>query len=139
MQQQLETKPVGDPVALARRLAFACLERKAEDVLAVDARGLTSFADTFVVASGGSDRQVRAITDSVLEAARTLGEHVIGKEGYDEGRWVLIDLADVVVHVFQADVREHYDLERLWEDAPRIELDGTLGDGPAAAEVEQAR
>ncbi|MDJ0789446.1 MAG: ribosome silencing factor [Myxococcota bacterium] len=139
MQQQLETKPEGDAIALARRLAEACLERKAQDVLAVDARGLTSFADTFVVASGGSDRQVRAITDSVLEAARALGENVIGKEGYEEGRWVLIDLADVIVHVFQADVREHYDLERLWEDAPRIDLDGVPGDKPAAAEAEQAR
>ena len=139
MQQELETKQDNDAVALARRLAEACLERKAEDVLAVDARGLTSFADTFVVASGGSDRQVRAIADSVLEAARGLGERVIGSEGYEEGRWVLIDLADVIVHVFQADVREHYDLERLWEDAPRIALDGAAGGEPAPAEVEQAR
>jgi len=144
MQQQPETPSPGGGQPLARHLAEACLERKADDVIAFDARGLSSFADFFVIASGGSDRQVRAITDSVVEAARKAGERVLGKEGYEEGRWVLIDLAEVIVHVFQADVREHYDLERLWADAPRMSLDGQPGaaaDAEAAdeSEAEQAR
>ena len=106
----------------SRGIAEAALDRKAKDVLALDVRGLTSFADSFVLASGSSDRQVRAIADAILEATRASGDAPLGVEGYDEGRWVLIDLNDVVVHVFLEEVREHYDLERLWGDAAIVEF-----------------
>ena len=100
------------------RLAQAALDRKARDVVALDVRGLTSVTDVFLIASGDSDRQVRAIADAVLETCRAGGEAALGLEGYDEGRWVLIDLNDLIVHVFVDDVRRYYDLERLWCDAP---------------------
>jgi ribosome-associated protein len=65
---------------------------------------------------------VRSVADAVLEVSKEMGRSPLGVEGYDEGRWVLIDLNEVVVHVFQEEVREYYDLERLWGDAPPIEL-----------------
>ena len=105
----------------ARRLVEAALDRKARDVVALDVRELTSFADTFVLATGTSDRHVRSVADAVVEAGREVGLETLGVEGQEEGRWVLIDLNEVVVHVFRAEVREHYDLDRLWADAPRME------------------
>ncbi len=95
----------------------AALDTKAEDVVALDVRELASFADAFVVATGRSDRQVRAIAESIERALAERGERPIGVEGVDEGRWVLIDLADVIVHVFQPATRADYDIERLWSDA----------------------
>lgn len=106
----------------ARHLAAAALGRKAENVVALDVRDVTSFADTFLLASGTSDRHVRSVADAVMEAARAEGRKPLGVEGQDDGRWVLIDLGDVVVHVFQREVRDYYDLDRLWGDAPRIDL-----------------
>jgi ribosome-associated protein len=100
----------------------AALDVKAEDVVALDVGGLSSFADVFVVCTGRSDRQVRAIAESIEKAAKRAGAPALGVEGYAEGVWVLIDLDDVIVHVFTPDAREHYDIERLWSDAPRIPL-----------------
>jgi ribosome-associated protein len=106
----------------ARRLAEAALDRQAEQVVALDVGGLTSFADAFVIATAASDRQARAVADAVVTSAKSAGEAVLGVEGYEDGRWILIDAGDVVVHVFIREAREHYDLDRLWRDAPRIEL-----------------
>jgi ribosome-associated protein len=106
----------------AAYIAEAAVDRNATDVVALDVSGCTSFADVFVIASGTSDRNVRAIADSITEAAAKQGAKPLGVEGYNEGRWVLIDLDDVIVHVFQRSVREDYDLERLWSDAPRLEI-----------------
>lgn len=106
----------------ARRLAEVALDRNAEDVVALAVGELTSFADAFVIATAGSDRQARAVADAVVESAKSTGETMLGVEGYEDGRWILIDGGDVVVHVFVRDAREHYDLERLWSDAPRIAL-----------------
>lgn len=110
-------------VVRAREIAAAARERKAEDVVVLDVRGVASFADTFVFASGRSDRQVRAIADAICEALARHGEKPLGVEGHDEGRWVLIDFGDVIVHVFQPDVRAHYDIERLWSDAAVMPID----------------
>ncbi len=107
----------------ARVLANAALDRKAEDLLALDMRGLTSLADTFLIASGSSDRQVRAIADSIEDAARAAGIRALGIEGLEECRWVLLDFGDAIFHVFQQDARGHYDLERLWADAPRLDVE----------------
>lgn len=105
-----------------RRLVDAMLERKGEDVVVLDVSDVTSFADTFIIATGRSERNVQAIVDAVVEAARTGGEEPLGVEGYDEGRWVLVDLADVIVHVFVHEAREEYQLERLYSDALPVEL-----------------
>jgi ribosome-associated protein len=104
----------------AREYAEAALDRKAEDVVALDVAGLSSFTDVFVIASGTSDRHVKAVADAVVERAARLGRRPLGLEGYEGGEWVLIDLDDVVVHVFRQAKREEYDLERLWGDAPTV-------------------
>lgn len=103
-------------------VAEAALDKKAERLIALDVRELTSYADTFVLATGTSDRHVRSIADGIAEAARAHEDERLGTEGYDEARWILIDLGDVIVHVFRAEVREEYDLERLWSDAPVIDV-----------------
>src|SRR5262249_58293983 len=104
----------------ARQYAEAALDRKAEDVVALDVATLTSFTDAFVIATGTSDRHVKSVADAIVERAHQLGHAPLGVEGYEGGEWVLIDLDDVVVHVFRAEKREHYDLERLWADAPML-------------------
>ena len=109
-------------VRRATPIALAALEKKAQDLVALDVHEVSSVADTFVLVTGTSDRHTRSIADAILEAVRTSGEKPLGVEGYDEGRWVLIDLNEVVVHIFQEEVREYYDLERLWSDAPAIEV-----------------
>jgi ribosome-associated protein len=103
-------------------IASAALDKKAQQLVALDVHDVTSVADTFILVTGTSDRHARSIADGIIEQVREAGEKPIGVEGYDEGRWVLIDLGDVIVHVFQAEVREAYDLERLWSDAPPLEL-----------------
>ncbi len=105
-------------------VAEAALDRKAEDVVALDVRKLTPFADTFIIATGTSDRHARSIADAITEAMAKRGEKPLGTEGHEEGRWVLIDLDDVIVHVFQDEVRRKYDLERLWSDAPALDVAG---------------
>jgi ribosome-associated protein len=103
-------------------IAEAAQELKAERVVALDVREISSFADTFILATGTSDRHVRSIADSIQLALKAHGERPIGVEGYNEGRWVLIDCADTIVHLFQQEIRDHFDLERLWSDATAIEL-----------------
>ena len=109
----------------ALRIAEAARERLAEDVVALDVREAVSFADTFVVATGRSDRHVQSIGDGIAEALAQSGEKPLGIEGYQEGRWLLMDFSDVIVHVFQADVRRHYDLERLWSEATPLDVSET--------------
>jgi ribosome-associated protein len=106
----------------ARLVAEAARDKLAEEIVALDVRQAVSFADTFIVATGRSDRHVRAIGDAIAEALARAGEKPLGVEGLEEGRWLLMDLGDVIVHVFQPDVRRHYDLERLWSDATPIDL-----------------
>ncbi|MFM7141012.1 MAG: ribosome silencing factor [Alphaproteobacteria bacterium] len=115
-----------DPTrALADGCAAAALDKKATDVVLLDVRGLTSIVDWFVIASGRSDTQVRAIAESVEEACRGLGRRPLWVEGLRHGQWVLLDYGDVVVHVFYGPVREFYDLERLWAKAPRVDVEPT--------------
>lgn len=102
--------------------ARAAAEKGAEDVLILEVAGVLSVVDEFVVASAANDRQVRAVVD---EVERKVAEAGLAKplrvEGRDERKWVLLDYGDVVVHVFLREVREYYELERLWSDVPRIE------------------
>lgn len=121
----------------AQLIADAALDRKATDVIALDVREIASFTDTFVFATGGSDRQVRAISDAIADALREAGDKPLGVEGYEDGSWILIDANDVIVHVFRGDTRKHYDLERLWSDAPAIPV-AEASDLAAADGSEQA-
>jgi ribosome-associated protein len=107
------------------RIVEAALDRKAEEPVVLDVRQLTAYADTFIILSGRSDRQVRSIAEAVIHALKANGEQPLGVEGLEEGNWVLIDCNDAIVHVFDPETRESYDLERLWRDAPRLVLDIT--------------
>ena len=111
-----------DGLEKARIAAEAALGRVGRDLVVLDVHELVSFADLLVIVSAGSDRQVRAIAEAIDAALALRGVHPLGIEGAAEGRWVLMDYADVIVHVFQAEVRRHYDLERLWSDAPQLGL-----------------
>jgi len=102
-----------------RRAVEAALERKAHDVTVLDLRGISSATDFFVVASGTSDVQVKAIAEHVLDELRKEGERADHVEGLTGGRWVLLDYIDLVVHVFHPQARAFYQLENLWGDAPR--------------------
>lgn len=103
--------------------AEAAAEKKAEDIVVLDVVATLVITSYFVVATGRNDRQVRTIADEVEDTLReTAGIKPIGREGEREGRWVLLDFGEVVVHVFQPDEREFYRLEKLWADAPRVAL-----------------
>ena len=106
----------------AKIAAEAAIALKATDPVAIDVHELVSFADVFVILTGRSNRHVGAIAEAISKALSRRGEKPLGIEGLREGRWVLMDLTDVIVHVFQEEVRSHYDLERLWSDAPRLDL-----------------
>jgi len=105
--------------ALAKRIADLVLEKKAKDVIILDVRGMTSYADYFVLASGESERQVSAMAENTVTQLKSEGFLTVGSEGYETGRWVLVDFGEVVAHLFYEEVRGFYDLEGLWADAPR--------------------
>jgi ribosome-associated protein len=102
--------------------ARVLLDRKAVDLVILEVKNLSSFTDYFLICSGRSDRQVQAIASHLEEKLGLEGIHPLGVEGKREGRWILMDYGEVIVHVFYQPVREFYDLERLWSEAPRVEL-----------------
>ena len=118
------------PVALM--VAKAGLAKKAEDVTVLDVRGLTGYADYFVVMTADSDRQASAIADHVEQTMKASGVSKVGVEGYETGRWILIDYGDVVVHVQHEEERQFYALERLWRDCPLVELPESVTSGREA-------
>ncbi len=109
---------------VARLAAELALERKATDVVLLDLRTLSSATDFFVIASGGTDVQVRAIADAVVEGLEKIDVRINHVEGYPGRRWVLIDCIDVVIHVFLEELRDFYSLERLWGDAGLEKVEG---------------
>ena len=108
------------PRAMADLVVDAASDKKAEDILVLNVSEVTTIADLFVIVSGRGERQVQAIADEIVEKAKAAGRQPVGIEGYSAGRWVLIDLGDVVVHAFVPEERELYRLERLWGDAPVV-------------------
>jgi ribosome-associated protein len=104
------------------RAVRAALDKKALDVVVLDLRGTPAFTDFFVLCSGMSQRQVKAIADSVEEALRAAKVRPAHIEGYDRAEWILMDFFSFIVHVFTPQTREFYSLERLWGDAERIEV-----------------
>lgn len=101
----------------------AALGKKALLPVLIDVSGMASYTDFLGIVSGRSDRQVEAIAEGIREAMAARGRRVIGHEGTGGGRWTLLDFGDIVIHVFHHPVREFYDLEGLWIDAPRVKLD----------------
>ena len=102
------------PLQLSRLIADAAAEKKARGVVRLDIRQKTSIADYFVICEGDTDRQVRAITDSIIAACKARGLRPLRIAGYEEGSWVVLDFATVIVHVFFPGERSYYDLESLW-------------------------
>jgi ribosome-associated protein len=110
------------------QLAITCAsEKKATDMIALDLRQIASFAEYFVIASGANQRQVQAISDEIEEQLKKqLSTRPVRIEGYSSAEWVLMDYGDFIVHIFNKEAREFYDLERLWRDAVKITLPDDL-------------
>jgi len=94
---------------------------KSTDVLAMDLRGISPITDMTVIATGTSDRQMRAVADALLEYGKKVGRRPMGFAGRESAVWIVIDFVDVVFHIFARPYRDYYDLELLWGDAPKIE------------------
>lgn len=112
-------QPAQDSLPLARAVVSAAADKKADNILLLDLRGLSSVADYFVVCSGASERQLRAIADGIedqIHNAFDVSAHHI--EGMSGGGWILVDYGDVVVHIFSPSLRTYYNLEALWAKAP---------------------
>lgn len=122
--KEVNRGPAGEELAhLCVRLAA---EMKAVDPVVLDLRGLSPFTDFFVIVSGRSDRQVKAIVDELTVGLKHSGVKLIGVEGASKHEWVIVDASDVVVHVFYGPIRSRYDLESLWADAPTLDLSEDL-------------
>ena len=100
----------------------ASLKRKAKNLTILNVKEVSSFADYFIICSGTSDRQVQSISASIRENLKEYGIIALGIEGESLGKWVLMDYEDVIIHVFYEPIREFYDIERLWPDAPRMDV-----------------
>lgn len=107
-----------------KKMVQAALALHAEDITVLDLQKLASFSDFFVICSGTSDRQVQAIADAIEKAMGHFGARLLGKEGYVQGQWILLDYGDVVAHIFYPAVRELYQIEKLWADAPKLQCVG---------------
>jgi ribosome-associated protein len=119
-----------DILTLAGELAA---DRKAQEIVGLDLRGLVGFADYFLICSGRTDRQAKAIHDAIHQGLKQrLGLLPRRVEGFTEGRWILMDYLDVVVHIFVPETREHYRLEQLWGEAPKLEVAEAEPEQPVA-------
>ena len=109
-------------IDLAKAAASAAEDKLATKIVALDVSEQLALTDIFLLASAPNDRQVNAIVDSIEDKLREMGVKPVRREGERDGRWVLIDFADIVVHVQHEEERSYYQLERLWKDCPAIEL-----------------
>ena len=120
-------------VELAELAAEAAADKLASDIIAYDVSEQLVITDVFLLCSAANDRQVRAIVDAIEDKLRKAGARPVRREGEREGRWVLLDYLDIVIHVQHAEERTYYALERLWKDCPRVQLPepvGAAGPGP---------
>lgn len=108
---------------LVKYFAEIADDKKAQDIVILKIKGISIIADYFIICHGNSEKQVQAIADALKEAAEKKELEVKRMEGYDQARWVLVDLGDVIAHVFHKDERDYYQLEKLWGDAPRYTLE----------------
>jgi len=117
-------------VAIAKEFALAAAKiadgRHCSNIVVLDLRGKSPATDYFVIATGTSDRQMRAVADEICEAAKEDAIQRFGRAGYEQARWILLDFIDVVIHIFDREYRDYYDLELLWGDAERLKWDKSL-------------
>ena len=119
--QRRQKEKVSDATkAFALAAAKVAAERHCSDITVLDLRGKSPATDYFVIATGTSDRQMRTVADEICEAAREQGLQRFGRAGYEQARWILLDYVDVVIHIFDSEYRDYYDLELLWGDADRL-------------------
>jgi ribosome-associated protein len=123
MQQVKKKHQKKNGKELAKLCIRAALEKKAENPVLIDVSKLCSFTDFFVILTGRSTRHVQSLAEAIEAELRSKRLSPSNAEGLQEGIWVLLDYSDVVVHIFYAETRKFYDIERLWHDAPRIPLD----------------
>jgi ribosome-associated protein len=121
------------PLQLSRLIANAAADKKARGIVRLDIRQKSSIADYFVICEGDTDRQVRAITDSIVEACQAKGVRPLRTAGYQDGSWVVLDYASVIVHVFLPGERSYYDLEALWKTPAKSAGAPANGNGPEKA------
>ena len=121
------SSPLHTSLDFALTAASAASSKQARDVRVLDVSEPLVISDYFIICSGSSDRQVRAIAEEVERACRAEGVRPLHREGEREARWVLLDFVDFVVHVFLEEEREYYDLERLWRDAPLVAHSDDVG------------
>jgi len=111
----------------AKMFALAAAEvaagRHCRDIVVLDLKGKSPATDYFVIATGTSDRQMRTVADEICKAARKHDLQRFGRAGYEQARWILLDFIDVVIHIFDSEYRDYYDLELLWGDAERLTID----------------
>ena len=119
-------------VELAQAAAAAAQDKLAQDVVGLDVSGQLALTDVFVIASAPSERQVDAVVDAVEERLLRLGSKPLRREGQKEGRWVLLDFSDIIVHVMHSEDREFYALELLWKDCPPVVLPAATRAGGAS-------
>ena len=128
---QAQSTEVGGE-SLARRIAELMDDKKALEIVALDVRGLANFTDYFIVCSGRTDRQVKAIHDAIREGMKDDFEMLpVRTEGERERSWILLDYGDCIAHVMLPEVRDYYRLEQLWGDAPQLELELSTPEDPA--------
>jgi len=109
-----------DASTVAREIVDVAVDRKASDVTLIDIHQVTTLADYFVIATGNSDRQIRAISAAIQDHMDEAGIHLFSAEGAPSDGWVLLDYGQVIVHIFGAEQRAYYDLERRWSEAPTL-------------------
>lgn len=108
---------------IVQKIAVACDDKRAEDIIALDMKDVSLVADYFVICHGNNERQVQSIAREIKDKMDELGIDVKRMEGFEQARWVLVDIGDIVCHVFHKDERSYYNLERLWGDAARLPLE----------------
>ena len=107
---------------LANKAALIAAERNCTDITVLDITGISPATNYFVIATSTSARQARTVTDEITEFAKKNGHQRFGSAGYEQGRWILTDFVDVVVHIFDEEYREYYNLEMLWGDAKHLDI-----------------
>ena len=121
----MTTNENANAMDFALAAAKLAAERHCTDIVVLDLRGKSPATDYFVILTGTSNRQMRSVADDICVEAREQGYQRFGRAGYDQARWILLDYVDVVVHIFDAEYREYYDLELLWGDAERLATEDT--------------
>src|SRR5579884_219866 len=119
-QQQRDERGVFDAASVARKIVDVAVDRKASDVTLVEVGKVTTLADYFVIATGNSERQLRAVANAIREAMKEDGITLLREEGPADAGWILLDYGQVIVHLFSEEQRAYYDLERRWVEAPTL-------------------